>query len=64
MVLAENINRREVYRCDACGLRYREREWAEKCEAWCTEHNSCNIEITAHAVESESSASDTADNRE
>ena len=37
------------YQCPECGLKYKEREWAEKCEAWCEEHKSCNLEITAHA---------------
>ena len=39
-----------LYQCEACGFLYEEKQWAEKCEAWCKEHNSCNIEITAHAV--------------
>ena len=43
----------EWYLCMECGFRYAEREWAEKCEAWCKEHRSCNLEITAHAVTEE-----------
>jgi len=39
-----------MYVCEACGLAYEEREWAEKCQKWCQENQSCNIEITAHAV--------------
>ena len=42
---------KELYQCEECGLHYEDREWAEKCEAWCREHKSCNIEITAHAEE-------------
>lgn len=38
-----------LYQCEECGLRYRDREWAEKCEAWCREHRSCNLEIIAYA---------------
>ena len=38
-----------VYQCPECKLHYKEKEWAEKCEAWCREHKSCNLEITAHA---------------
>ncbi|MBI4600070.1 hypothetical protein HY732_04060 [Candidatus Uhrbacteria bacterium] len=41
------------YQCEACGFHYREKEWAEKCEAWCQQHNSCNLEITAHAEENQ-----------
>ena len=38
-----------LYQCPECGLKYRDKEWAEKCEAWCKAHRSCNLEITAHA---------------
>ncbi len=36
--------------CPECGLEYREPEWARKCAAWCTEHRSCHLEITKHAI--------------
>lgn len=36
--------------CPVCKLRYRERQWAERCEAWCRVHQSCNLEITKHAL--------------
>jgi len=39
-----------TYKCKICGLQYKEEQWAEKCEAWCAEHPSCNIEIIKHAV--------------
>jgi len=38
--------------CPECGLHYTEREWAEKCEAWCKEHKSCNLDIIKHAIAS------------
>jgi len=41
----------DTWKCDICGFRYKEKEWAEKCEAWCKEHHSCNLEITEHAEE-------------
>lgn len=41
---------KELYRCEKCGFQYADKAWAEKCEAWCREHQSCNLEITAHAV--------------
>lgn len=40
----------ELYPCKECGLRYKEKDWAAKCQAWCQEHQSCNIEITKHAL--------------
>lgn len=39
-----------LYKCPECGLEYKEKEWAEKCEAWCKKHKSCNLEITKHAI--------------
>jgi hypothetical protein len=39
-----------LYLCEACGFAYREKDWAERCQEWCEEHNSCNLEITEHAV--------------
>lgn len=41
---------KELHECEECGYQYERREWAEKCEAWCKEHQSCNIEITAHGM--------------
>ena len=37
------------YICEECKLSYKDKSWAEKCEAWCKEHHRCNIEITSHA---------------
>ena len=51
-------NEKELHQCEECGFRYEEKEWAEKCEAWCKEHQSCNIEITAHAIPQEESQKD------
>lgn len=50
VVLQKN---REVYQCEACGFHYSEEALAKQCEAWCTAHNSCNMEITKHAVENQ-----------
>lgn len=46
----------KLFVCPECGLAYREPEWAKKCAAWCREHQSCNLEITAHAVEKQNAA--------
>jgi len=39
-----------LYQCDVCKLKYRSKETAEKCEKWCTETGTCNLEIIAEAV--------------
>jgi len=54
MIKAIKQNGKELYQCEECGFRYESREMAKKCEAWCREHHSCNIEITAHAEENKS----------
>jgi len=41
----------KFYTCEECGLAYRERIWAEKCEAFCSKHHACSLEITSHAVQ-------------
>lgn len=44
------MNKPKLYTCPECGLSYKEKEFAQKCEAWCKDHNSCNLEITKHSV--------------
>lgn len=49
---------KELYQCEECGFKYADdstslttgKEWAEKCEAWCKKHQSCNIEIIVHGM--------------
>ena len=47
----KNINNKNTYQCKECGLHYKDKHTAEKCEAWCKEHKTCNIEIIRHAEE-------------
>jgi len=42
---------KELYQCEECSLHYKDKKWAEKCESWCKEKHSCNLEITRHAEE-------------
>ena len=39
-----------LYVCEECGMAYEEKEWAQKCQEWCHEHHSCNLEIMEHAT--------------
>lgn len=41
----------KVFVCPECGFKYKEREWAEKCQTWCKENKTCNVEIIKHAVQ-------------
>jgi len=40
----------KIYICDQCGYGYKVRETAERCEEWCSAHQSCSIQITKDAV--------------
>ncbi|MBO3755444.1 MAG: hypothetical protein FGF53_11335 [Candidatus Brockarchaeota archaeon] len=40
----------KFYICEECGLLYKERVWAEKCEAYCSKHHACSLTIIAHAA--------------
>ena len=53
----------KLYVCEECGMAYRERKWAEKCERWCREHQSCNLEFTRYAVPLPNNAPGTGDRR-
>ncbi len=41
----------QLYQCPECGLHYTDQATAQRCEAWCREHKSCNLEIIKDAVE-------------
>lgn len=43
---------KKLYRCKECGFHYFNKEIAEKCEAWCGENHSCNLDIIKNAIES------------
>jgi hypothetical protein len=38
------------FQCEECNLVYKEKETAEKCEAYCRKHSSCNLEIIKKAI--------------
>jgi hypothetical protein len=44
---------KDLFQCQECRMLFREKAWAEKCEAWCAKHHTCNIEIIKHAVKLE-----------
>ncbi len=51
--MVSNIKKKgkTYYICEECNFAYEDKHWAEKCEAWCKEYKSCNIEITKNAVQ-------------
>lgn len=45
------IDNKEYHVCEVCELKYINKKMAEKCEEWCKEHKSCNLEIIKHSTE-------------
>ena len=41
---------KKYYACNICKFAYKEKQLAEKCEAFCKAHKSCSLEITKDAV--------------
>ncbi len=38
------------YQCENCKFFYKEKILADKCQKWCDEKGSCNMEVIRHAV--------------
>lgn len=38
-----------LYICKNCGLKYKDENIALRCQAWCGEHQSCNLDIIKYA---------------
>jgi hypothetical protein len=53
MVKEVEIKGKRLFRCEECNMYYSEKELAEKCEKWCAEHHSCNLEIIRNAIDIE-----------
>jgi len=40
----------EYYICEACGMAYLTKDIAKKCEIFCLENKSCNLDLIKHSV--------------
>lgn len=40
----------KYYACSKCGLKYKSKRLAKKCEEWCKKYKSCNLKIAKHAI--------------
>lgn len=50
-IIRNRIANKQIYfECKECGVLYKERSWAVKCEEWCSVNKSCNLEIIRHAL--------------
>ncbi len=41
----------DIFQCGVCKLHYRNKDDADKCEKWCSQNNSCNLEIARNSIE-------------
>lgn len=41
----------ENYSCKICGLHYKTKELKDKCYAWCSNHDSCNLSVAKQSIE-------------
>jgi hypothetical protein len=51
MVKKIENNKKEFYVCEACDFAYEDQATAKKCEDWCNEHHSCNMDIIQDGVD-------------
>ncbi len=51
MVKEKQTDNKKLYECQSYCLTYKDKKWAEKCEAWCKEHDSCNVRISCYSLE-------------
>ena len=49
MVKEIQTKNKALYECEECKTKYKEDTWANKCEKWCRETKSCNLEIIKYA---------------
>ncbi len=40
-----------IFECKYCRMQYVDKNWADQCEEWCSDHKSCNLDITLHNIE-------------
>jgi len=50
MVREIDYQGKKYYYCKYCKLVFADKTWAEKCEEWCKDNQSCNMGITKHSI--------------
>lgn len=50
MVKEKTKKDKKYFQCGICGFYYKDKKWAQKCEAFCKKRKSCSLEITKHSV--------------
>ncbi|HIG32907.1 MAG TPA: hypothetical protein EYQ09_05680 [Flavobacteriales bacterium] len=39
-----------TYKCTICEMSFEEKDRSDKCQDWCENHHSCNVEIISHSI--------------
>jgi len=50
MVKEIKKNQTIYFECEECSLLYKEKAWAIKCQKWCSQNKSCNLDIIKRAI--------------
>ena len=45
-----SCSEKKTFTCTVCAMEFYEKKWADKCQEWCETENTCNAEITKHAI--------------
>ncbi len=51
MVVEEEYEGQDSFKCEECGFHYRDREMAENCEEHCRDYSACDTEIVMNSLE-------------
>jgi len=49
-MIETRFGNKTAYMCEECGLIYKNKTIAEKCQNWCDKYKSCNLNITRNAL--------------
>ena len=50
MVKELEIKSKKIFVCEDCGFGYKDKSTAQKCQSWCSKHESCNLGIIKNAL--------------
>lgn len=51
MVKKSEKHKLPIFQCEECGLFYKDKHLAERCEKFCKENSACDTEITKYAIQ-------------
>lgn len=51
MVVADEYEGADAFRCEECGMHYRDRATAARCEDYCRSQGGCSSDITTDSLE-------------